>query len=62
LRALGNRVLRKITGTKMDDVTGSWRKFHNEVFNDFYSSSYVLKVIKSTWKILVGRQHFAYKA
>jgi hypothetical protein len=30
LRVFGNRVLRKIFGLKRDEVTGEWRKLHNE--------------------------------
>jgi hypothetical protein len=33
-----NRVLRKIFGTKRDEVTGGWRKFRNEGLYDEYSS------------------------
>jgi hypothetical protein len=32
-----NRVLRKIFGPKRDEVTGEWRKLHNEEFCDLYS-------------------------
>jgi hypothetical protein len=33
-----NRVLRRIFGPKMDEVTGEWRKLHNEELRDLYSS------------------------
>jgi hypothetical protein len=33
-----NRVLRKIFGPKRDEVTGEWRKLHNEELCDLYSS------------------------
>jgi hypothetical protein len=33
-----NRVLRRILGPKRDEVTGEWRKLHNEELNDLYSS------------------------
>jgi len=33
-----NRVLRRIFGPQRDEVTGDWRKLHNEEFNDLYSS------------------------
>ena len=36
LRVLENRVLRRIFGPKRDELTGEWRKVHNE-FNDVYS-------------------------
>ena len=34
LRVFENRVLRKIFGPKKDEVTGQWRKLHNEKLND----------------------------
>jgi hypothetical protein len=33
-----NRVLRRIFEPKRDEITGEWRKLHNEVLNDVYSS------------------------
>jgi hypothetical protein len=33
-----NRVLRRIFGPKRDEVTGGWRKLHNEELRDLYSS------------------------
>jgi len=42
-----NRVLRRILGPKMDDVTGKWRKQHNEELNDLFSSPDIARVIKS---------------
>jgi len=36
LRVFVNRVLRRIFGPKRDEVTGVWRKLHNEEFNDMY--------------------------
>jgi hypothetical protein len=41
-----NRVLRSIVGPKRDEVTGEWRKVHNEELNDLYSSPNVIRVIK----------------
>jgi hypothetical protein len=38
LREFENRVQRRIFGPKRDEVTGKWRKPHNEEFNDLYSS------------------------
>jgi hypothetical protein len=34
----GNRVLRKIFGLKRDEVTGEWRKLHNEELHDLHVS------------------------
>jgi len=37
LRVFENRVLRRIFGPQRDEVTGQWRKQHNEELNDLYS-------------------------
>ena len=42
-----NRVLRRIFGLKRDEVTGEWRKLHNEELNDLFSSPNIVWVIKS---------------
>jgi hypothetical protein len=47
LRVFANRVLRRIFGPKRDEVTGEWRKVHNEELNDLYSSLNIFRVIKS---------------
>jgi len=47
LRVFENRVLRRIFGPKRDEVTGEWKKLHNEELNDLYSSSNTVRVIKS---------------
>ena len=46
LRVFMNRVLRRIFGTKRDEVTGEWRKLYNEELNDLYSSPNIVRVIK----------------
>jgi hypothetical protein len=38
LRVFENRILRRIFGSKRDEVTGEWRKLHNEELNDLYYS------------------------
>jgi hypothetical protein len=38
LRELENRALRRIFGPKRDEVTGEWRKLHNEELHILYSS------------------------
>jgi hypothetical protein len=47
LRMFENRVLRKVFGPKRDEVTGEWRKLHNEELNDLYSLPKILWVVKS---------------
>ena len=42
-----NRVLRRIFGPERDEVTGEWRKLHDEEPNDLYSSPNIVWVIKS---------------
>ena len=42
-----NRVLRGISGSKRDEVTGEWKKLHNEELNDLYSSPNIVRAIKS---------------
>jgi hypothetical protein len=42
-----NRVLRRMYGAKRDEVTGGWRKVHNEELNDLYCSPNIVRVIKS---------------
>jgi hypothetical protein len=46
LRVFENRVLRKIFGPKRDEVTGEWRRLHNEELYGLYSSSNIIRVIK----------------
>jgi hypothetical protein len=43
----GNRVLRRIFGPKRDEVTGGWRKLHNEDLHGLYSSPSIIRVIKA---------------
>jgi hypothetical protein len=42
-----NRVLRRVFGPKRDEVTGEWRKLHNENLNDLYSLLNIVRVVKS---------------
>jgi len=47
LSVFENRVLRKVFGPKRDEVTGEWRKLHNEELNDLYCSPNIVRAIKS---------------
>jgi hypothetical protein len=42
-----NRVLRMIFGMKRDEMTGEWRKLHNEELHDLYSSPSIIRIINS---------------
>jgi hypothetical protein len=46
LRVFENRVLRRVFAPKRDEVTGEWRKLHNEL-NDLYSLPNIVRVVKS---------------
>jgi hypothetical protein len=53
-----NRVLRRIFGPKRDEVTGDWRKLHNEDLHNLYSSPNIIRLIKlrrMRWTVHVGR-------
>jgi hypothetical protein len=48
LRAFENRVLRRIFGPKGDEVTGEWRKLHNEELHNLYSFPDIVRQVKSS--------------
>jgi hypothetical protein len=54
LRVFENRVLRRIFGPKRDELTGGWRKLHNEELHGLYSSPSVVRVIKARRMGLAG--------
>jgi hypothetical protein len=62
-----NRVLRRIFGPKRDDVTGDWRKLHNEELHNLYSSPNIIRMIKSrrmrwVWHVArIGATRNAYR-
>ena len=47
LRVFENRVLRRVFGPKRDEVTGKWKKLHNEELSDLYSLPNIVRVVKS---------------
>jgi uncharacterized membrane protein len=47
LRVFEKRVLRRIFGPKRDEVTGDWRKLHNEELHNLYFSPNTIKIMKS---------------
>jgi hypothetical protein len=53
-RVFENRVVRRIFGPKKDEVTGKWRRLHNEELYDLYSSQNIIRVIKSRRMRLAG--------
>jgi hypothetical protein len=58
LRVFENKVLGRIFGPRRDEVTGDWRRLHNEELNDLQSSPNIVRVIKSRrmrWAGLVAR-------
>jgi hypothetical protein len=67
LRVFENMVLRRIFGPKRDEVTGEWRKLHNDELRDLYSSPSVIRIIKSQrmrWAghvARIGEKRYAYR-
>jgi hypothetical protein len=54
LRMFENRVLRRIFGPTRDEVTGEWRKLHNEELHNLYSSPDIIRQVKSRRMRWVG--------
>jgi hypothetical protein len=53
-----NMLLKRIFGTKGDEVTGGWRKVHNKALHGLYSSPSIIRIIKSRrmrWAAHVAR-------
>jgi hypothetical protein len=47
MRVIENRMLWRVFGRKRDEVTGEWRKLHNEELNDLYPLPNIVRVVKS---------------
>jgi hypothetical protein len=54
LRVFESRVLRRIFGPKRDEVTGEWKKLHNEELRNLYSSPSIVRIIKSRRMMMGG--------
>jgi hypothetical protein len=54
LRVFENRVLGRIFGPNRDEVSGGWRKLHNEELHGLYSSPSIVKVIRARSMRWVG--------
>jgi len=54
LRVFENMVLRRILRPRRDEVTGQWRRLHNEELNGLYSSPNIVRVINSRRMRLTG--------
>jgi hypothetical protein len=67
-RVFENKVLRKISGPNMDEVTGEWRRLHNKELYGLYSSPNIIRVMKSRrlrWAghvACMGERRGAYRA
>jgi hypothetical protein len=47
LRVFGNRLLRRMFGSKGEEVAGGWRRQNNEELHNLYASPITTRVIKS---------------
>jgi hypothetical protein len=62
-----NRVLKGIFGSNRDEVTGGWRKLHNEELHNLYSSPSIMRMFRSrrmrvTWHVVrMGEKRNAYR-
>jgi hypothetical protein len=54
LKVFENRALRRIFGPKRDEVTGGWRKLHNEELHNLYSSPSIIRMIRLRRMIWAG--------
>jgi hypothetical protein len=54
MRVSEDRVLRKICGSKREEVAGTWRKLHYEELHNKYTPPRVIRVVKARWMSCVG--------
>jgi hypothetical protein len=54
LRVSENRMLRRIFGPRKDEMTGNWRKLHNEELHNLYYSPNLIRMMKSRRMRWVG--------
>jgi hypothetical protein len=54
LRVFENRVVRRMLDSERDEMTGDWRKLHNEELHNLYSSPSIIRMIKSRRMRWVG--------
>jgi hypothetical protein len=56
MRVFENRALRRIFGLKIEEVTGGWRKLHNEELHNFYSALNIIRSRDSSVGIATGHR------
>jgi hypothetical protein len=67
LRMFENMVQRRMFGPKRNEMTGGWRKLHNEELHNLYSSPSIIRMMKSrsmrwTWNVArMGEKRNAYR-
>jgi hypothetical protein len=67
LRVFENRMLMRMFAQRKDEVTREWRKLHNEELPDMYSSSGIIRIIKSrrmiwSWHVArIGEKRITYR-
>jgi hypothetical protein len=67
LRVFENKLLRRTFGLNRGEVTGGWRKLHNEELHDLYSSPSIIRIMKSrsmrwAWHVTrIGEKRNAYR-
>jgi hypothetical protein len=57
LRVFENRMLRRIFGPKKEEVVGGWRRLHDEVLHNLYTSPNIIRMVKSRRVRGMGHGH-----